>query len=128
MDGKKGICLLTGGISLLLGSIGIFLPILPTVPLYLLTAWCFARSSVRLHTWFTGTKLYWDTLESYAKGQGMTRRAKIRIMVSVTLIMTIGFFVMDQVLIARIVLVCVWVFHVLYFGFRVRTIPENICS
>ena len=55
----------------------------------------------------------------------MTRKAKVRIMVSVTVIMTIGFVMMDQLLAARIVLALVWVFHVLYFGFRVKTIPET---
>lgn len=122
---KKMLYLVTGILAGVLGTIGIFLPILPTVPLYLLAAFCFARSSERLHIWFTGTKLYRDNLESYVQGQGMTRKAKVRIMVSVTVIMTIGFVMMDQLLAARIVLALVWVFHVLYFGFRVKTIPET---
>jgi len=125
MQIKKLLCLLTGILAGMLGTIGIFLPILPTVPLYLLAAFCFARSSERLHIWFTGTKLYRDNLESYVQGQGMTRKAKVRIMVSVTVIMTVGFVMMDQLLAARVVLALVWVFHVLYFGFRVKTIPET---
>ena len=125
MQIKKMLYLVTGILAGVLGTIGIFLPILPTVPLYLLAAFCFARSSERLHIWFTGTKLYRDNLESYVQGQGMTRKAKVRIMVSVTAIMTIGFVMMDQLLVARIVLALVWVFHVLYFGFRVKTIPET---
>ena len=125
MQIKKMLYLVTGTLAGVLGTIGIFLPILPTVPLYLLAAFCFARSSERLHIWFTGTKLYRDNLESYVQGQGMTRKAKVRIMISVTAIMTIGFVMMDQLLAARIVLALVWVFHVLYFGFRVKTIPET---
>lgn len=125
MQIKKLLCLLTGILAGMLGTIGIFLPILPTVPLYLLAAFCFARSSERLHIWFTGTKLYRDNLESYVQGQGMTRKGKVRIMVSVTVIMTVGFVMMDQLLAARVVLALVWVFHVLYFGFRVKTIPET---
>ncbi|MBR2491566.1 MAG: YbaN family protein [Ruminiclostridium sp.] len=125
MQIKKLLCLLTGILVGMLGTIGIFLPILPTVPLYLLAAFCFARSSERLHIWFTGTKLYRDNLESYVQGQGMTRKGKVRIMVSVTVIMTVGFVMMDQLLAARVVLALVWVFHVLYFGFRVKTIPET---
>lgn len=125
MQIKKMLYLVTGILAGVLGTIGIFLPILPTVPLYLLAAFCFARSSERLHIWFTGTKLYRDNLESYVQGQGMTRKAKVRIMVSVTVIMTVGFVMMDQLLAARIVLALVWVFHILYFGFRVKTIPET---
>ena len=50
---KKAFFVALGCISLALGTIGIALPILPTVPFYLLTAFCFANSSERLHTWFT---------------------------------------------------------------------------
>jgi len=128
MNVKKAAYLILGCVSMALGTIGIPLPILPTVPLYLLAAFCFARSSEKLHTWFTGTKLYKDNLESYIRGEGMTRKTKIRIMVSSTIVMTIGFILMDQLLIARILLACVWVFHVFYFIFRVKTISEEVHS
>lgn len=124
MQIKRMLYLVTGILAGVLGTIGIFLPILPTVPLYLLAAFCFARSSEKLHTWFTGTKLYRENLESYAQGQGMTRRTKVRIMATTTVVMTAGFVMMDQLLAARVLLACVWLFHVLYFGFRVKTIPE----
>ena len=124
MQIKRMLYLVTGILAGVLGTIGIFLPILPTVPLYLLAAFCFARSSEKLHTWFTGTKHYRENLESYAQGQGMTRRTKVRIMATTTVVMTAGFVMMDQLLAARVLLACVWLFHVLYFGFRVKTIPE----
>ena len=54
----------------------------------------------------------------------MTRRTKVRIMATTTVVMTAGFVMMDQLLAARVLLACVWLFHVLYFGFRVKTIPE----
>lgn len=87
-----------------------------------LATFCFARSSERLHNWFTGTKLYKNNLESYVKGKGMTRKSKIKIMVTVTILMSIGFIMMDQVPVGRIVLACVWMFHVLYFVLGVKTI------
>ena len=97
---------------------------LPAFPFLMLAAFCFARSSERLHTWFCGTKLYRDNLESYVAGQGMTRRTKIRIMVTVTVLMSVGFVMMHAVPVGRVVLACVWVFHILYFCFGVKTRAE----
>ena len=122
---KKIVFVIIGCIGVGLGALGVVLPILPTVPFLLLAAFCFARSSERLNNWFIGTNLYKNNLESYVKGKGMTRKTKIKIMVTVTVLMTIGFIMMDQVLVGRLVLACVWVFHILYFVFGVKTIKTG---
>ena len=122
---KKILYIVAGCIAMGRGALGAVLPLLPAFPFLLLAAFCFAKSSERLHSWFTGTKLYKNNLESYVQGKGMTRKTKIRIMVTVTLLMTIGFIMMDQVLVGRIVLACVWVFHILYFSFGVKTIKVD---
>ena len=119
---KKIVYIVIGCMSLGLGVVGTVLPILPTVPFLLLAAYCFARSSKKLHNWFVCTKLYKDNLESYVKGEGMTRATKIRIMVAVTVLMSIGFAMMHAVMLGRIVLAGVWVFHGLYFRFGVKTV------
>lgn len=125
MNVKKISYMAIGSISLSLGALGAVLPLLPAVPFLLLAAICFARSSEKLHNWFLGTSLYRKNLESYVAGRGMTRQTKIRIMVTVTLIMAVSFAFMHQVLIGRMVLIGVWVFHVLYFLFGVKTIPAK---
>ncbi len=122
---KRILYVIVGCLGVALGALGVVLPILPTVPFLLLAAFCFARSSERLNNWFTGTKLYKNNLESYVNGKGMTRRTKIKIMVTVTVLMTIGFVMMDQVPVGRVILACVWVFHILYFVFRVKTIKTE---
>ena len=114
-----------GCIGVGLGALGAVLPLLPAFPFLLLAAFCFGKSSQRLHRWFVGTKLYKDNLESYIQGKGMTRQAKYRIMVTVTILMSIGFFMMHLVPVGRIILGCVWVFHLLYFAFGVKTIPSE---
>ena len=119
---KKILLVIVGCIGVALGAIGVVLPILPTVPFLLLAAFCFARSSERLNNWFTGTKLYKNNLESYVKGEGMTRKTKIKIMVTVTILMTVGFIMMDRVPVGRAILACVWVFHIIYFVFGVKTV------
>ena len=121
MNAKK-ICFMTVGcLGLGLGAVGAVIPLLPAFPFLLLAAVCFAQSSERLHNWFIGTKLYKDNLESYVAGQGMTRRTKIRIMITVTLLMSIGFFMMNAVPVGQIVLACVWLFHIVYFAVIVKT-------
>ena len=106
---KKLLYVILGCIGLALGAVGAVLPLLPAFPFLLLAAFCFAKSSEKLHRWFTGTKLYKNNLESYVKGQGMTWKTKIRIMITVTVLMSIGFIMMHAVPVGRIVLACVWV-------------------
>lgn len=117
---KKILYIFIGCISLGLGIIGVILPIFPTVPFVLLAAFCFARSSERLDGWFKNTKLY---RENNIKN-GMTKQVKIRIMCSVSLLMSIGFIMMGLkgIVIGNIVLLIVWIFHMAYFTFGVRTV------
>lgn len=122
---RKLLYLALGFLGLALGAVGAVLPLLPAFPFLLLAAYGFGRSSERLDRWFKGTRLYRENLEDLAAGRGLTRRAKIRIMVTVTLFMATGFIAMDAVAVGRIVLAFVWVGHVLYFLFGVRTLPDD---
>ncbi len=110
-----------GCIGLALGAVGAVLPLLPAFPFLLLAAICFGKSSERLDRWFKNTKLYKNNLESFVKGQGMTWKTKIKIMITVTVLMTIGFIMMNQMIVGRIILTCVWVFHIFYFIFGIKT-------
>ena len=122
---KKLIYTILGCIGVGLGAVGAVVPMLPAFPFLMLAAFCFARSSEKLDKWFKGTKLYKDNLKDYVAGHGMTRKTKIRIMVTVTLLMSIGFAMMGAVPVGRIVLTCVWVFHLVYFIFGVKTLPAD---
>lgn len=121
----KILWIILGFLSLGIGAVGAVLPFLPTFPFLLLTVFCFAKSSKRLHTWFIGTKLYQENLESYVQSRSMTAKTKARIMITVTLIMGFGFAMMGRVPAARVVLAAVWLFHVVYFLFVVKTIKED---
>lgn len=91
---KKIMYALLGCIGVGVGAVGAVVPMLPAFPFLMLAAFCFARSSERLDRWFKGTKLYRNNLEDFVAGRGMTWKTKIRIMVTVTLLMSIGFVMM----------------------------------
>ncbi len=122
MEVKKIVYIVIGCIGLGVGAVGTVVPLLPAFPFLLLAAICFGKSSEHLHTWFIGTKLYKNNLESYVQGRGMTWSTKIRIMIIVTITMAIGFIMMGRVPVGRIILACVWVFHVIYFCFGIKTL------
>lgn len=124
---KRILFLIAGCITLAIGCVGIVLPILPTVPFFIVTVFCFANSSQRLHNWFVNTKMYKKHLESFVNKKGMTAKTKIKIMTSVTVLMAFGFVMMmlKGIIIPCIILAVVWLSHLIYFIFVVKTIPSD---
>ncbi len=123
---KRLIFLTAGFICLGMGCVGVVLPILPTVPFFLATVFCYANSSRKLHDWFISTKLYKKHLESFVKKKGMTVQTKLGIIIPVTIVMGIGFWMMMRggVLAPSIILLVVWVCHIVYFIFGVKTLKQ----
>lgn len=124
MNLKKTGWIVLGLVGLSLGVAGAVLPMLPCVPFLLLAAVGFSKGSRKLHEWFVHTKLYKENLEDYVAGRGMTRKTKIRIMIVTTLLMMVGFLMMGAkgILVGCVVLVGIWILHLAYFCFFVKTI------
>lgn len=122
MNIKQILYIIIGFIGLAIGFIGAIIPLLPSFPFLLLAAICFAKSSKKLDTWFKNTKLYKDNLESYINGKGMTKKAKTRVLITLSLVFAFGFIMMSNVPTARIILLIVWLGHILYFIYKVKTI------
>ncbi|WP_099156541.1 YbaN family protein [Virgibacillus ndiopensis] len=74
---KKILLIVGGSISLVLGILGIILPLLPTTPMLLLTAACYVRSSDKLYQWLITNKYVGLYIRNYQAGKGIPLRAKV---------------------------------------------------
>ena len=66
-----------GSSSLGLGTLGIFLPLLPTVPFYLLAAYAFSKSSTRIYNWMLNHKVFGPDIRNWNENRIIHRRAKL---------------------------------------------------
>lgn len=98
--------LVLGWIFLAIGAVGLFVPILPTVPFLLLAAACFLRSSARLHRWLLEHPVFGRDLSVYLEGKGIRKRSKVIAIITlwistgVSTILFVPYFVVDLLLIA----------------------------
>lgn len=96
--------ILIGFLCLGLGSLGAALPVLPTVPFLLVSAFCFSRSSRRLDRWFRSTWLYKRHLEAFMRDRSMLLGTKIAILSFATLMLTAVFLLADSPIVRGIIL------------------------
>ena len=117
---KKAMYLLVALISFVLGFIGIFLPILPTTPLFLLTSFCLLKSSDRLNKKFMKTKMYKKYVKSFVEKGGMTLKAKLCLTVPVSLLLLFMFITIDSKIMKGVIVV-MWLAKVIVFT-KMKTI------
>jgi len=86
---KKNILIVCGTVSVGLGTIGIFVPLLPTTVFYLLAAYCYARSSQKFYNWLLNNRWIGEYIRNYREGRGIPLKQKI---FSISLLwLTIGY-------------------------------------
>ena len=90
-----------------LGIVGIFVPVLPTTPLLLLAAACYARSSQRFHGWLVNNRWFGNYVRNYLQRKGVP--LKVKVLTIVLLWVTIGASVAFavQILVVRLILILV---------------------
>jgi uncharacterized membrane protein YbaN (DUF454 family) len=120
VSARKALFVTAGLICFAAGTVGIFLPILPTVPLYLLAGVCLANGSERLSAWFESTRFYARHVASIKAGEGMTMRSKITSFLAICLLLGLGFYMMRRTP-AKWILMGVVVFHAWLFFVHLPT-------
>jgi uncharacterized membrane protein YbaN (DUF454 family) len=99
---------IAGTFSLVLGAVGVFLPILPTTPFLLLSAACYLRSSERMHRWLLNNRWFGNYIRNYQEGKGIPLKTKVLAMIVLWgAILYSAFIVLDEILIAQIVLLAI---------------------
>lgn len=86
---------LAGWTSLALGTIGVFLPLLPTVPFVILAAFCFARSDRRLEAWLIGHPRFGGHIRAWRERGAISRRGKSAAMLAFGLSAALGLWVLS---------------------------------
>ncbi len=103
----RKIFFICGMLSLILAFLGVFLPLLPTVPLVLLASFCFSKSSVRFHTWLLNNKTLGPMIKDWEETKSIPLKAKIISVSVLTLSVAISvIFLLDNVLV-RIILIMI---------------------
>ncbi len=120
----KTIYILLGFFFLILGIIGIVLPILPTVPFLLLTLFFFTKGSDRLHQWFLQTNIYQNHLKAFHERKALTKKSKCWILLLSTTMLTIGF-IFTPIVWAKMLIVSVLLIKYWFFFFKIKNLDEE---
>lgn len=89
---KKYIVIAVGFLLLLLGAIGIAIPILPTTPFVILASACFAYSSPKLYDWLAGTKYFGEFITNYKTKAGVRKSVKQKALIFLYCTLGLSFF------------------------------------
>ena len=120
---KRYMYIAAGIISVVLGSIGVVLPVLPTTPFLLLASFCFAKGSKRFDDWFKSTRLYKKHLESFVENRAMTLKQKWTLLLFAEFMMMFPLIILDSLIIKGII-VMVIICKYYYFFNHIETIKE----
>jgi uncharacterized membrane protein YbaN (DUF454 family) len=104
---KQKILFIAGTISVAIGVIGIFVPLLPTTPFLLLAAACYLRSSERFYRWLLNNRFFGTYVGNYIEGKGVPLRIKIYTIALLWSTISLSIFLLSPSIVVKIVLLLV---------------------
>lgn len=119
----KGILIIIGWMAVILGFIGIFLPLLPTTPFMLLAASCFAKSSERFHRWLLSNPLFGPIIHDWQTHRCMRKKVKVWAMLVTAVTFSISIYVVPLVEVKCLLIVMLLL--CLFFMSRLPTRPVS---
>lgn len=102
---KTTIFTILGFLALILGMIGVFLPILPTTPFVVAAAGCFATGSPRLNKWLSDTAYFGEFIENYRTKKGVKKAVKRRALLFLWIALAVSALLSRQIYVWVILLI-----------------------
>ena len=93
---KKVVLIIVGTFFLIIGLIGVVMPILPTAKFIFIASICYVSSSEKLYTKLSKSKVYQDTVGNMMEKKGMTLKTKLMILIPVWIMLGIMFFTVES--------------------------------
>lgn len=118
------VLIVLGIVFTVIAFIGAVLPLLPTTPFLILAAICFTNSSGKFKIWLESTQIYKNYVENLKKYKGYTMKEKIRILISLYIVVGFSIFMISNLYI-RIGLVIMVVIQTIVLFTFVKTLPAN---
>ena len=117
------ICIVLGMCFMIIGMIGVVVPVLPTTPFLILSSFFFAKGSQKFDKWLRNTKVFKSYAEDFIKDRSMTLNRKIKLMMLSDFMLAFPLFILDSIYI-KIFIVLVILFKYYYFIFKIKTIKN----
>lgn len=105
---KRLLLIIIGWLAVILATLGVVLPLLPTTPFLLLAAWCFARSSPRFHDWLLHRSWFGSYLRHWQVHRALPPGAKSKAVVVILLTFAVSLYFVPLGW-ARILLLCMMI-------------------
>jgi uncharacterized membrane protein YbaN (DUF454 family) len=113
-----------GWLAIVLGTLGIVLPLLPTTPFVLLAAWCFARSSPRFHDWLLWKSPFGRYIRHWQQHRAMPPGAKMRAMLLIVITFSISIYLVNLLWVR--ILLGAMLCMLLLFMWRIPVVAEDV--
>ena len=120
---QRILLLCLGWLAIVLGTLGIVLPLLPTTPFVLLAAWCFARSSPRFHHWLLWRSPFGRYIRHWQQHRAMPPGAKGRAMLLIVITFAVSIYLVNMLWVR--IMLGVMLCALLWFMWRIPVVEEN---
>ena len=120
---KRIILIIIGWLAVVLATLGVVLPLLPTTPFLLLAAWCFAHSSPRFHHWLLYRSWFGSYIRHWQDHRALPPGAKPRALIFIVLTFSVSLYLVNILWVRLLLLVMMCA--LLFFMWRMPVIDEK---